>query len=84
MISKYACFVETQTMEENLKVITIHRRLIMPTICVDFLSFNIIGIGYDIEICMFCGDTNHGRAKSMRKQLSKQVKKRIRQAHSDE
>ena len=33
----------------------------MPTICVDFLSFNIIGIGYDIEICMFCGDTNHGR-----------------------
>ncbi len=33
----------------------------MPTICVDFLSFNIIGIGYDIEICMFYGDTNHGR-----------------------
>ena len=43
MILKYACFVETQTMEE------------------DFLSFNIIGIGYDIEIYMFCGDTNHGR-----------------------
>jgi len=83
MITKYACFVETQTMEEITLQPKLSSLLSPPVVCVltNHLCTVILGrVSMILKYACFVEtQTMEEKAKSMRKQLSKQVKKRIRQ-----